>query len=103
MDETTIEKLKADNPGSDLHVIKIAGETVVIRPPSSGEFERFVSNMERESRAKALGALLFSVRVYPSSEALQSILDKKAGLVFSIGNEVCKIAGLNQEAETSKL
>lgn len=103
MEKQTLENLRTQHPGVELHAIRCAGEEIVVRPPTAAEFERFTLNMERESRTKALGALLFSCAVHPSMEALQSLLDRRAGLVFSFGNELCKIAGLNQEAESQKL
>lgn len=101
-----IAKLKADNPGAELHLLT-NDETeaeVVVKTPSEPEWRRFRSMSSDDSqRAMALRSLVLACVVRPPMEEFAEMLERKPGLAETFGSKLVDIAGVSMATTVRKL
>lgn len=104
LDAKIIEELKAKHPGQKLVQLEGAGATVVVRPPTKAEFDKFRAHMDDERRRpKALEYLFRGTVVYPEVAAVEALIDRLPGLSVRFGAEVLELAGAVQAVEKKEL
>lgn len=110
--EQQILELKGSH--SEIHLLEHESYQMVVRPPSSGEWERFQAMVaDKEKRPKGLRRLLDDCKVWvrgcaslaPSDvqSAYDSMLEERPGLAGTFGAELTRIAGLSDAVTAKKL
>ena len=96
-------KIKAENSGVDLTLLRHEFGDVVVRPASSAVYERFV--VEKDEPGKkfwAMRFIVFSCVVFPLEGDLTKLLDERPGLVHTFGNDCLEISGLKAVSDRKK-
>lgn len=104
--EEQVSRLKAENPGLELHVVSSpdTGAEVVVRRPSEPEWRRFRSMVgDDDQRPGALRQLAISSAIYPKGDDFMALLADYPGLAETIGGKLVKIAGVDGAATSRKL
>lgn len=99
-----IEEVRQKHPGAELHLVRIAGEELVVRAPTAAAWERFTAKRgDPSTRFVACKQLIIDCAALPTGADLVAMLDRRPGLVDSISSKLAEIAGATQEAEAEKL
>ncbi len=101
-----IAKLKAQNPGVELHQIEVEdGEQVVIcKMPSRAEYKRFVHMLsDRAQQSRALETLLLANLVYPEADAMLRMIEERPALAEKFGDHLADLAGAAYRIVSKKL
>lgn len=84
--------------------ITAAGETVLARRPTRGEYKRFrAESLSDVKRADAVEHLCRSCIVHPDASGFDAMLERKPALADIFGAKVLELAGAVGEAEARKL
>lgn len=107
LDEKTIQDLK-DNYG-EIYELKSDSadedykiKEYVFMKPTRVHLSRFAKGVANDT-FKALHTLIMDCLVYPDKGQVQEQLDEKPGLVVSLGGELQKIVGINENFFATKL
>lgn len=72
------------------------------KKPGRGELSRFSKEM-MSNMYNALNNMVFACLIHPSAEVVAGLVNDKPGLVISLGAELQKIAGSNQNFTSKRL
>jgi hypothetical protein len=99
-----IDALKAKYPKAELHLLKHAGGSVVVRTPTRQEHQKFIDDLsDKDSAGVALRYLVETCVAWPEKAEFRGMLESRPFLVQSIGNELTEIFGLKRIADRKKL
>jgi hypothetical protein len=106
--ESEIEKLKAANPGIELHQVSAGtGDrevAVIVKTPDRQRWMRFKAQLQDQHRkAVAMEGLVVDCAVWPSRGEVEQLLEQRPGLVETIGSKVAELAGLEETVTAKKL
>lgn len=108
-----VEKLKSQH---DLEEV-VAVDTrrhgfIVCRPPTQPEFERFQNGVRRSDqshkRMRTTEAIFFrqfvaATMIHPTGDAITALLEKLPALPAKLADQICELAGADDEFEVKKL
>lgn len=103
--EDQLDKIKAANPGKELHVLDARpehDEEIVVAPPTSGMFTIWQQKIA-EKDVGASRVLVESCCVFPPLPDLRAMLDRKPGLALTWSAELQVIAGIARGDHRRKL
>jgi len=101
-----IAKLKEANPGAELTLISNddVGIEVVAKTPDDGTWKRFrAQSSDDAQRSIALRGLVMSCVVFPAPADFGAAVNRKPGIIETIGNKLVEIAGVSLATTTRKL
>lgn len=99
----TITKLKSAH-GDDLHLFTSGGHELVLKAPGRDLWTKFKrTSQEPARRAQALEHLVTDCIVHPERDAVVSLIDRRPGLVDTVGEKLAELAGLDERASLEKL
>jgi hypothetical protein len=99
-----LAKVRADNPGLELHHIVAGDEEIVVKSPPRAEWKRFrAMYLDPAQRPLALETLLFGCLVHPDAAGLNAILERRPAFAEVFGEKLASAAGLGTEAVEKKL
>ena len=98
-----IASLKSTH-GENLRKVAFDDLAFVVRPPSRVEYKRFSDKVQDEQKKRgAPEELARCCVVYPASEAMDTILEKRAGVLHLLSTHVLELAGISAETTVEKL
>jgi hypothetical protein len=78
---------------TDVGAFTIGDLFFILRGPTREEFKRFrVQSVAVQTRAAAQEALVLACAMHPSSEAVDTLLNRKPGLIDPLGNACMELA-----------
>jgi uncharacterized protein YihD (DUF1040 family) len=99
-----ISELKAKHGVDELRLLEACGESVLIRKPNRGEYQRFRAKLAAEAtRDSALEQLVRTVIVYPPPPDFSAMLERLPGLAETFGDEVLELVGVTKKLEAKKV
>jgi hypothetical protein len=104
--EEQLERIKAENPGVELHLVSSpeTGVDVVVRKPKEDEWRRFrAMQADDEQRSGALRLLAIHSSVFPKGAEFMAMLAEFPGMAETVGAKLIKIAGVDGTATSRKL
>jgi len=102
-DTDLLEKLRADNPGEELLLLRSGNVVAVFRSPPYQEWKRFRTMYHDEAkRADALETLVFGCVVFPTPQELRAGLNRRPALYEAWGNRLADAAGGGAEVIEKK-
>ena len=102
--EETIAKVKAENPGRELHLFGNEFGQAIFRSPTRSEYERMLEERHNEElRVVAPRNLVMSCAIYPKDAELLALLDRYPGLINVFAGELASIAGAKSVSIRKKL
>ena len=102
MDQTPLEKAKAQYPDAQPLKVKIDGEEIVILviPPTRLLWRKFKMCIQNErTRPDAFEQLVRDCTKWPSAEDLSAMLEKRPALGETFGDAIAELAGAGLEVE----
>jgi hypothetical protein len=104
IEPSKIEELRQKFPSAELHRLRVAGEELVVRAPTSAAWERFTAKRgDPATRFAACRQLIVDCAGVPSGQELAEMLERRPGLIDSVSAKLAEICGAAQEAEAEKL
>jgi hypothetical protein len=104
LDEKMIEELKAKYADKELELIEAAGEKLVAGTPSKAEWNKFQSWIQDEKKKSlAYHDFVIGSIVYPPTQELEALLDRKPGLAITVASQLSEMAGLDSRVTRKKL
>ncbi len=101
---STVERLKAEHPGVDLHLLNAGAMTAVFKAPPYAEWRRFKTMyMDTAQRPMAMEALCFGCLVYPTAVEFREMLQRKPAIAESFGSRLVALAAPEEELVEKKL
>jgi len=104
--EEQLERIKAENPGVELHVVSSpeASVEIVVRKPKEDQWRVFrAMQADDEQRPGALRWLASYCAVFPKGADFAALLAERPGLAETVGAKLVKIAGVDGTATSRKL
>lgn len=102
--EDVIAKVRADNPGVELHLLGNEFGQAIFRVPPKATFERYLTEMmETETRVQAFRTIVNDSLVYPDKEGMAALLKERPGLLTTFAGELSEIAGVKRASISRKL
>jgi len=102
LDPKKIAELKQEH--GDVYSLTVGGSEFVVKAPGDGEWYRFLDlSSEAKKRTRALRLLVESCLLHPSKDEFESLLAKRPAIAMTLGNKLCELAGLEEEATVKKL
>lgn len=91
-------------------VYELTGETedgsqsyyFIFRKPGRAALSRFAKQVMSDA-LKAMQNLVFDCLLYPDQDAVRKLFDEKPGMAISVGSELQKIVGTNQDFFVKRL
>ncbi len=76
--------------------------TFYFKKPGRVQLSRFAKEAMSDA-LKAQNNLIFDCRLYPDETVIRELFEKQPGLIMSLGAELVKIVGMNQDFLSEKL
>lgn len=74
----------------------------IFRKPGRAALSRFAKQVMSDA-LKAMHNLVFDCLLYPDQDAVRKLFDEKPGMAISVGSELQKIVGTNQDFFVKRL
>lgn len=100
-----VAALKAEH-GDELRLVRAGGDAAVVRPPRRVEYKRFLdrsADAKGAERREAIEQLGRACIVRPTGAELDTLVEKRAGLLTKAASVALEMAALGEEAEVEKL
>jgi len=102
MTNDELDKLKAEH--GSLTQLSHEDESVIVKTPNRATWKRFRAQiMDESKRVIAFEELVRACVVHPERPALESMLDRKPGLIETFGKALSELAGAGEKAEKKAL
>lgn len=99
-----VARIKGQHAGAELHELDTDDGPIVVRSPSPAEYAAFVDEREKaEAKAAALHNFALGCIVWPEKGELAALVQRRAALTTSIGNELLQLAGIQAVKKRKKL
>lgn len=105
MDEKDIQALKAKY-GPRLYELTASGRSIIVRPPTGLEYQRFEEQLADPAPAIKVSAaknLLLTCTVSPDGKGMTALLEELPGIYEPFAKELTEIAGFARKAEKKAL
>lgn len=110
LNQEQIDKLKAAHPGVELYALTASSAdgarsvSVIAKVPDRTRWMRFKEQASDKNRkALATESLVRDCVVYPVAAELDSVIEKRPGLVESFGAEIAALAGIEEVVVAKKV
>ena len=102
-DAELFERIKAEHPGEDLILCRSLGQVAVFRSPPYAEWKRFKAMyLDAAKRGDANETLAYGCLVFPTSQELRVIFNKKPALADLWASSLASAAGMGAEVVEKK-
>jgi hypothetical protein len=108
MEKITAEiaaRVKSDNPGKKLHLIRVTHGEAIFRVPDSDTWDTYWDMLTgpAEGRGSAPKHLVFGSVVYPPIEQFRKAIEERPGLVQAFYDPLTEVAGQTKAIESKEL
>jgi len=102
--QSTIDEVKAANPGVELHLLGNRFGQAIFRVPTAREYQLFVDQQQNPTtKGTAMKQLVVSCVVHPKREEFAALIASRPGLVATFGSDMLTIAGVTENEVQKKL
>ena len=105
-----LDKIKAAHPGIELYALIAASAdgsrsvSVIVKVPDRARWIRFKEQAaDKNRKALATESLVRDCVLHPGAAELDSMIEKRPGLVESFGAEIAALAGIEESVVAKKV
>ena len=105
LSDEQIAALKSEH-GDELRLVRVGGDTVVVKPPTRAVYKRFLDksgDAKGAERRVALEEIGKACICHPTGAELDAVVEKRAALLTKAAGVALDMAGLGEEVAVEKL